>query len=89
VEVGRYVVMLDGEGSAVYPHHVDERKHYDYGRPIGRLTAAHDGLANLSEISWSVRTPGHSTMEVKAGDAVPLVSGTTIHFGTSSGVLRC
>ena len=66
IRVGRSVVMLNHDG-ALFPHHLDEARRYDFSRPaatVERHPARPDvwGLQNLSAEKWVVVRAGSRTL---------------------------
>jgi DNA-binding helix-hairpin-helix protein with protein kinase domain len=91
IRVGRSVVMLNHDG-ALYPHHLDEARRYDFSRPAAAVTRHPSdpqrwGLKNLSDEKWVVIGTG-SIAEVPPGRSLTLATGTRIHFGRAEGEIR-
>lgn len=91
IRVGRHVVMLTPQ-SALYPHHLDEHRLYDFARPAATVSRHPTdptvlGLTNLSDEKWVVLSVGGAT-EVPPGRSVRLASGLRIQFGRAEGEVR-
>ena len=91
IRVGRSVVMLNHDG-ALFPHHLDDARRYDFSRPAAAVTRHPSdpqrwGLKNLSEEKWVVVGAG-SIAEVPPGRSLTLATGTRIHFGRAEGEIR-
>jgi eukaryotic-like serine/threonine-protein kinase len=91
IRVGRSVVMLNHDG-ALFPHHLDEARRYDFSRPAAAVTRhpadpQRWGLKNLSDEKWVVVGAG-SIAEVAPGRSLTLATGTRIHFGRTEGEIR-
>ncbi len=91
IRVGRSVVMLNHDG-ALYPHHLDDARRYDFSRVAATVTRHPAqphvwGLKNLSDEKWVVVGTGTIT-EVPPGRSVALAMGTRIHFGRVEGEIR-
>ena len=91
--IRRSVVLLNHD-TRLYPHHVDERRMYDFSEPVAEVTRhpqqAHIwGLKNLSDMSWYCQTSNDAdAVEVPPGRSVALADGTRIRFGKSEGEIR-
>jgi serine/threonine protein kinase len=92
VRIGRQIVMLNPD-TRLFPHHVDERRSYDFERPVAVVTRAPSNplsltLQNLSSEPWHAILPDGSTHTVGPNGYLPLVQGTRIQFGRAEGEIR-
>ncbi len=92
IRVGRRIVMLNHD-TKLYPHHIDDRRMYDFSVPIAEVTKHPTepnvwGLKNLSTETWVSTTSAGATNNVPPGRNVSLAVGTTIQFGTAEGEIR-
>ena len=77
----------------LFPHHVDEKKIYDFSKPVAEMTQHPTnqsiwGLRNLSDAKWVSKLADGTIEDVEPGRSVSLAVGTKILFGTSEGVIR-
>ncbi|MBN2464985.1 hypothetical protein JXD38_05115 [candidate division WOR-3 bacterium] len=88
VERTETTAMLNYD-SALYPHHVDPNRRFDFSRPIGQVVVTHNrwGLKNLSSGRWVSRLPDHTMTNVDPGRTLGLESGVEVRFGTSVGTI--
>lgn len=93
IRIGRNVVVLNHD-TRLFPHHLDEQRHYDFSSPVAAVTrhpAEPDrwGLRNDSAQSWYLQLPfDPSPVEVPPGRSVALNPGVRINFGPSEGEIR-
>lgn len=92
IRLGRDVVMLNYD-SQLFPHHVDERRRYDFSSPVARVVQHPDdpriwGMKNVSQEKWVITDRDNSVKDVFPGQAVTLSPGIRIHFGQSEGAIR-
>jgi len=79
--------------SRLYPHHLDPKSSFDFSRPIAEVTQHPTdpniwGLKNLSAEKWVMTHTDGTNFEVPPGKNVPLVDGTSVHFGDLVGVIK-
>jgi eukaryotic-like serine/threonine-protein kinase len=91
IRVGRSVVMLN-HNTQLFPHHVDDRKLYDFSRPVAAVSQHPSdpsiwGLKNLSPEKWVI-SAADGMRDVAPGRSVTLALGTKIHFGHLEGEVR-
>jgi DNA-binding helix-hairpin-helix protein with protein kinase domain len=91
IRVGRSVVMLNHD-TQLFPHHVDDRKLYDFSRPVAAVSQHPSdpsiwGLKNLSPEKWVI-SASDGMRDVAPGRSVTLALGTKIHFGHLEGEVR-
>lgn len=77
----------------LYPHHIDDRRMYDFSAPIAEVTKHPTepnvwGLKNLSTETWISTTSAGAANNVPPGRNVSLAVGTIIQFGTAEGEIR-
>lgn len=92
IRIGKNVVMLNYTAQ-LFPHHVDEKKIYDFSKPIAEMTQhpTHPsiwGLRNLSDAKWVSKLADGTIKDVDPGRTVSLAVGTKILFGKSEGEIR-
>ncbi len=86
VTPGRQSRVVVSPGAAVFPHHLDGSRLYDFSTRIGEVVRhpsdpAAVGLRNGSGQRWRAGRPGGSTREVDPGKSVRLSAGTVIEIG--------
>ncbi|MBN1250253.1 MAG: serine/threonine protein kinase [Anaerolineae bacterium] len=93
IRIGDVVLMLNHD-TAIYPHHVDDDRLYDFSKPVAEV-AQHPrdpgiwGLRNLGDEKWTATTDGgQSYQDVAPGRSVTLGVGTRINFGKQEGEIR-
>lgn len=84
-------VLVLSVGTKVTRHHV--LRDYAYDVVLGEVVAHPTrpgvwGLRNMTQRPWHVISAGGSPREVAGGQSLGLVLGTTIDFGTATGVLE-
>jgi DNA-binding helix-hairpin-helix protein with protein kinase domain len=89
--VGKHTVVLNHD-SQLFPHHVDDQRLYDFGRPVAEVSRhpTHPnvwGLKNLSAEKWVRVTSDGQTADVEPGRSVTLAPGTRIRFPRAEGVV--
>ena len=76
----------------LYEHHLDPSQAFSF-RTVLASVRQHPqlpgvfGLRNESAVTWTVTTAGGRQERIGPGQVVPLASGTTIDFATSSGTI--
>lgn len=92
IHIGKHVVMLTHD-ARLYPHHVDDRRLYDFSAPVAEV-APHParpaiwGLRNCSEETWRAITRNGVAHAVPQGKSVTLAEGTSIQLGRAAAELR-
>ena len=92
IRIDRSVLMLNHD-TVVFPHHINDRRPYDFSLPIAEVRQHPDkpnvwGLKNVSRDKWVMTTPQDVTLDVPPDKSVPLLNGTRIHFGHKQGEIR-
>ena len=92
IRIGKSVVMLNHDAQ-LYPHHVDDQKMYDFGKPIAAMIQHPSnpnvwGLKNISGEKWVSKLTDGTVKDVEPGRSVSLAVGTNILFGKSEGQIR-
>ena len=92
IRIGKSVVMLNHDAQ-LYPHHVDDQKMYDFGKPIAAMIQHPSnpnvwGLKNVSGEKWVSKLTDGTVKDVEPGRSVSLAVGTNILFGKSEGQIR-
>jgi eukaryotic-like serine/threonine-protein kinase len=90
--IGKAIIMLNSD-TKLYPHHIDDRRMYDFSSPIAEVTrhpVTSDvwGLKNLSDEQWTYARADGTSGELDASKSIALVSGTKLHFGTRVGEIQ-
>lgn len=92
IMLNKNVIMLNHD-TQLYPHHIDDRRMYDFSAPVAGVTRHPTnpniwGLKNLSNDKWvSVTTEG-AVNDVPPGRSVTLAPGVRISFGQIEGEVR-
>jgi len=89
---GDKIVMLN-HNTQLYPHHVDDRRLYDFSQPVAAVTRnPRDpsiwGLKNLSSEKWVTTSPNGKMTDVEPGRSFPLSLGVRINLGSSEAEIR-
>ncbi len=92
IRVNKKIVMLSGKAK-LYPHHVDDKRPYDFSKPIAEMVQHPQnpkiwGLKNLSAEKWSVTNKDGSVKDVEPGKSVALANELKINFGKTEGEIR-
>jgi DNA-binding helix-hairpin-helix protein with protein kinase domain len=91
IRIGSYIIMLNHD-TAIYPHHMDLHKQYDFTTPIAvvnrNATDGRWGLKNLSSDKWTANFPDGRILDVAPEKTVPIPSGIKINFGKAEGEIR-
>ena len=90
--VGNKVIVLIPD-TTLYPHHIDQKKPFDFSSPVGQVVvhpaiANKLGLKNLSNLSWKVTYPNGDVATVDSGRGIGIDPNITIDFGPSTGEIR-
>lgn len=91
IHIARNIIMLNHD-TQLFPHHIDDKKMYDFSRPIAAVNRHPSdpniwGLKNLSNERWVI-TSADGIKHVEPGRNVTLTAGTKIHFGKIEGEIR-
>lgn len=91
IHIARNIIMLNHD-TQLFPHHIDDKKMYDFSRPIAAVNRHPSdpniwGLKNLSNEKWVI-TSVDGIKHVEPGRNVTLTAGTKIHFGKIEGEIR-
>lgn len=92
IRIDDAIVMLNFD-TKIYPHHVDNRKLYDFKKPIAEVNQHPKdpsiwGLRNLSDEKWVITTNDGTIMDVESGRSARIAVGTQINFGKKVGEIR-
>ena len=76
--------------AALYPHHLDPRRLYDFARPSASVVAHPTqpgvwGLRNHTDRPWKATRPDGDVVTVNGGHTLPLQPGTRLDFGAVVG----
>jgi eukaryotic-like serine/threonine-protein kinase len=86
--IGKQTIVLNPD-TQLYPHHVDNRRLYDFSRPVAGVVYDPDGdrwgLRNLSPTPWKITGADGSNAELPNGRTLVLRAGYKINFGTAEG----
>jgi serine/threonine protein kinase len=85
---GAHVVLEDG--AALYPHHVDSKRHPDSSAPVARVVRHEQradllGLENNSNAAWRVTLPHGEERTLEPGECAGIHPQVRIHFGKVEG----
>jgi beta-lactam-binding protein with PASTA domain len=77
----------------LFPHHLDEKRMYDFSRPVAEMKQHPTnlnvwGLKNISDEKWVSKLSDGTVKDVEPGQSVSLATGTKILFETSEGEIR-
>jgi eukaryotic-like serine/threonine-protein kinase len=89
LHIDKKIIMIHDENK-LYPHHINLDSQYDFSRPIAEVTRhptdpKRAGLKNISNDKWVISTREGKTYDVEPTKNVPIVLGTKIYFGKSTG----
>ena len=92
MRIDRDVVMLN-YNTLLYPHHLDERRRYDFDEPVAEVTQHPQnpqnwGLRNRSAQKWTSQNADGQFNDVEPGQTVTLSPGLSIQFGSREGEVR-
>lgn len=93
LRIGRHTVMLNYD-SALYPHHLDEQRPYDFSYPAASIVRHPEredlwGLRNCTQDTWSFwAADTTSASMLNPGKSVTLTPGLRIQFGKQEGLIR-
>lgn len=92
IRIGKNVVMLNYDAQ-LCPHHVDDRKLYDFSQPVAAVTQNPKnpsiwGIKNCSNEKWVITTAEGNIKDVEPGRTVTIAIGTKINFGKTEGEIR-
>jgi serine/threonine protein kinase len=92
IRIGKNVVMLNHD-TQLFPHHLDEKRMYDFSRPVAEMKQHPTnlnvwGLKNISDEKWVSKLSDGTVKDVEPGQSVSLATGTKILFETSEGEIR-
>ncbi|GAC1401144.1 MAG: hypothetical protein NVSMB49_14910 [Ktedonobacteraceae bacterium] len=92
MRIGRNVVMLNLD-TKLFPHHIDTQRMYDFSKPVAEINRHPTnpniwGLKNISSEKWVVNKADGTIQDIEIGKSVPLITGSTIHFGSVEGQIR-
>nr|MBA2737801.1 serine/threonine protein kinase [Pyrinomonadaceae bacterium] len=92
IRIGKSVVMLN-YNTELYPHHIDDRKMYDFSAPAAAVSKHPTnpniwGLKNVSDDKWVVTTAEGSIKDVEPERSVSLALGAKIQFGEAIGEIK-
>ncbi|MCX5977814.1 MAG: serine/threonine protein kinase [Coprothermobacterota bacterium] len=86
------VVMLNYK-TQLFPHHIDEKKMYDFSKPVAEVVQHPTepnrwGLRNLSKEKWVLALADGTMKDVPPGKTAPFIKGIKIHFGKVEGEIQ-
>jgi len=89
IQIGSNIVMLNYD-TALFPHHIDDQKMFDFSRPIAAVTQHPKnptvwGLKNVSSEKWVITTADGKLQEIEPHLSVSLANGVKINFGKTEG----
>ncbi len=92
IRIGNNVVVLN-HNTKLFPHHIDEKKMYDFSQPVVEVNRHPTNpnlwsLKNLTSEKWSSTKSDGTVQDIYPGKSVPLISGTKILFGSRQGEIR-
>jgi serine/threonine protein kinase len=92
IRIGKSVVMLNHD-TKLFPHHVDERRSYDFTQPAAEVmrhpaNPSIWGLKNLSQDKWVATSAEGNVKDVEPGRSVTIAVGTRVNFGNAEGEIR-
>ena len=92
LKIGRDVVVMNPD-TFLYPHHVDDRRLWDFDAPVARVVPHPTrpnfyGLENLTAQKWTCTLPNGTVTDVPPGKRAPLSAGTRIAFGNREGEVK-
>lgn len=91
IRIGTEVTMLNRD-SALYPHHIDPDRKYDFSKPMACMNQnpkdGRWGLKNTGADNWTTTFPDGRIMDIEGGRSVPVAVGIKINFGKVEGEVR-
>lgn len=92
IRIGKNIVMLNHD-TQLFPHHVDDRRMYEFERPIAAVTQHPKdpnvwGLKNLSDEKWVATSADGIVSDVAPGRSARLAVDLIVNFGKKEGQVR-
>ena len=92
LHIDKKIIMINYD-TKLYSHHIDLDSQYDFSRPIAEVTRHptnpnRAGLKNITNKTWVISTEKGRSYDIGPTKNVPIVLGTKIYFGKSTGEIR-
>jgi eukaryotic-like serine/threonine-protein kinase len=92
LHIDKKIIMIN-DNTELYPHHIDLDSQYDFSKPIAEVTRhptnpSRAGLKNITNEKWVITTKEGKTYDIEPTKNVPILLGTKIYFGKSTGEIR-
>ena len=92
IKIGKSIIMLNHD-SKLYPHHIDDKKTYDFSKLIAEVTKRPNdpsiwGLKNVSDEKWVMVDRNGNLKDILPQQSFRLENGLKIQFGNLSGEVR-